>query len=262
MGHERVRLTYGEARGPALADRTKQLDDYVDMNNQPVVLYFKDLGMQIGWTTVFLFEYFGPILMTVILALFQKQIYGKQRDFTYNQKLGMAMVLLHYTKRELETIFVHRFSSETMPFTNIFKNSFHYWFSFGFCTMYFFLHPDYTPPAWASDEVFTASFVLFCIFEFLNFQCHLVQKNLRRPGTTERGIPHGWGFGLVSTANYFWESMCWLTFCVQAQTLGGYWFLLTSVAQMTDWALKKHRRYKKEFKNYPKGRKAIFPFIL
>jgi very-long-chain enoyl-CoA reductase len=31
---------------------------------------------------------------------------------------------------------------------------------------------------------------------------------------------------------------------------------------MTIWALGKHRNYKKEFKNYPKGRKAVFPFLI
>ena len=40
-------------------------------------------------------------------------------------------------------------------------------------------------------------------------------------------------------------------------------FLVVSVYQMTVWALKKHRNYKKEFgKEYPRNRKAIFPFIL
>lgn len=31
---------------------------------------------------------------------------------------------------------------------------------------------------------------------------------------------------------------------------------------MTMWALDKHRKYRKEFKDYPRNRKAIFPFIL
>jgi very-long-chain enoyl-CoA reductase len=31
---------------------------------------------------------------------------------------------------------------------------------------------------------------------------------------------------------------------------------------MLDWALKKHKQYKKEFPEYPKGRKAMFPFII
>ena len=39
-------------------------------------------------------------------------------------------------------------------------------------------------------------------------------------------------------------------------------FLAVSTYQMVVWAVKKHRNYKKEFgKEYPRGRKAMFPFI-
>lgn len=31
---------------------------------------------------------------------------------------------------------------------------------------------------------------------------------------------------------------------------------------MSDWALKKHKRYKKEFECYPRDRTAIYPFLL
>lgn len=124
------------------------------------------------------------------------------------------MVLMHYIKRELETAFVHRFSSETMPLMNVFKNSFHYFVLFGFATMFFYLRPEYEPPSWATDEVFYTCTGLFCLFEFLNLMTHLVLKNLRAPGTTERKIPYGWGFGLVSSANYLWETLAWITFCV------------------------------------------------
>ena len=42
-----------------------------------------------------------------------------------------------------------------------------------------------------------------------------------------------------------------------------YAFLLVAGYIETVWAIKKHNNYKKEFgKEYPKGRKAIFPFIL
>ena len=105
------------------------------------MLFFKDLGPQVSWTTVFLVEYFGPILITLLLVIFQKEIYGKESEYTLNQKLGIFMVLLHYVKREFETVLVHRFSNDTMPFMNIFKNSTHYWLFFGVFNMYFFLHP-------------------------------------------------------------------------------------------------------------------------
>ena len=39
-------------------------------------------------------------------------------------------------------------------------------------------------------------------------------------------------------------------------------FTLAGAYQMSVWALGKHRNYKKEFLSYPRGRKAIFPFIL
>ena len=68
IGTERVRLTIGDPRGVALADKKKTLNEYI--KDSDVVLVFKDLGPQISWTTVFLVEYFGPILITAILAAF------------------------------------------------------------------------------------------------------------------------------------------------------------------------------------------------
>jgi very-long-chain enoyl-CoA reductase len=260
IGTERIRLTVGDSRGPALADKRKPLSEYLKGPTATVV--FKDLGLQISWTTVFLVEYFGPILITGILALFQKQIYGREVRYTFNQKLGIAMVIGHYLKRELETIFVHRFSNDTMPILNIFKNCGHYWFIFGFINMYFFLHPDYTAPTWASDNCHIALAVLFGVFEFLNLMCHITLRNLRPPGSTVRGIPKGWGFGLVSCANYFWESLCWLTFAVSSQVIGAYIFFFVSTFQMLAWAFKKHSSYRKDFPDYPRGRKAMFPFVL
>ena len=39
-------------------------------------------------------------------------------------------------------------------------------------------------------------------------------------------------------------------------------FALVGGAQMLQWALGKHRNYKKEFKDYPRNRKAMIPFIM
>lgn len=138
------------------------------------------------------------------------------------------MVVGHYMKREYETLFVHRFSNDTMPFFNVFKNSTHYWILLGFGAMYFFLHPSYTPPAWASDNVHYALSAAFVFFEFMNFNCHCALRDLRKPNSSERGIPKGWGFDMVSCANYFWESLCWLTFAVSSQCAGAYLFYIVS----------------------------------
>lgn len=176
--------------------------------------------------------------------------------------MGVAMALIHYVKREFETLFVHRFSNDTMPWTNIIKNSTHYWVIFGFLAMYFFLHPAYTAPAWIeSESTFNMIFVAFLICEANNLHCHIILRNLRKPGTTERGIPQGNLFSMVSCANYFWESLVWLLFAVMSQVAGAYIFFLFSSGQMLQWALKKHRQYRKEFPNYPR-RKAMYPFLM
>ena len=125
----------------------------------------------------------------------------------------VACAYFHYFKRELESLFVHRFSKDTMPIRNIFINCTHYWILFG-GAMTLILRPGYTPPAWLpvwGSYVFAGFFVFFAC---MNGACHLVLRNLRKPGSTERGIPQGWGFGLVSCANYLYESLTWLMFAI------------------------------------------------
>lgn len=170
------------------------------------------------------------------------------------------MVLGHYIKREYETLFVHRFGNNTMPFYRVFVNSIHYWGIFGALVGYFFFHPRYTEPTW-SMPVKYGMIAAFTLFQLLNFKTHGILRDLRKPGTNERGIPKGWGFGFVSCANYFYESLVWLIFSLFSGTLTSYVFLLVSFGQMTQWALGKHRRYKKEFPDYPKNRTAIIPFL-
>lgn len=91
---------------------------------------------------------------------------------------------------------------------------------------------------------------------------HLVLRNLRRPGTKERKIPRGGLFELVSCPNYFCETMVWLSFTVLTLNPAAAVFLAASGGQMVSWALKKHRNYRKEFKDYPRKRKAMIPFLL
>jgi len=90
------------------------------------------------------------------------------------------LALLHFIKRELESVWVHIFSNGTMPFFNIFKNSFHYWIIFGLLNsvelFFFYRNPSYSDFA---VNIFAAVFV---VFEFLNLMCHITLRNLRTKG--------------------------------------------------------------------------------
>ena len=50
--------------------------------------------------------------------------------------------------------------------------------------------------------------------EISNFHSHMVLRGLRPKGTTQRGIPRGYGFDLVSCPNYLFDLLSWLAIAV------------------------------------------------
>jgi very-long-chain enoyl-CoA reductase len=86
-------------------------------------------------------------------------------------------------------------------------------------------------------------------------------SNLRTPGTKERKIPYGYGFGLVSCPNYLFEAMAWGSIVLLTQSWAAMAFFVFSTVQMYIWAVKKHKNYKIEFSQYPKTRRAMIPFL-
>ncbi|CCO36840.1 enoyl reductase [Rhizoctonia solani AG-1 IB] len=108
----------------ALTDKTTLQDAGLDASNS--TLYLKDLGTQVSYRTVFIVEYIGPLLIHPVVYHLPKLIYRKDVQHSQLQTVAYALVMLHFLKRELETIFVHRFSHATMPVGNLFRNSAHY----------------------------------------------------------------------------------------------------------------------------------------
>ncbi|KAG8827333.1 3-oxo-5a-steroid 4- dehydrogenase [Serendipita sp. 399] len=233
------------------------------------ILHLKDLGPQFSWTTVFLTEYAGPIFIHFLIynyfpwdVTFQK---SKMQTFAY------WMFMLHFIKRELETIFVHRFSHATMPAFNIVRNSAHYWLLAGVMSAVSIYGPWNShlrlagSGSWRDEDWFLwGCAAVWTACELMNLSAHLTLRSLRPEGSGKRGIPHSWLFDTlnVSCANYTTEIAGWLIVCVMTGDLWTMIYVLTGVITMTKWGLAKHARYRKEFDDYPKSRKALFPFIL
>ncbi|XP_011199671.2 very-long-chain enoyl-CoA reductase [Bactrocera dorsalis] len=252
-----------EPRGKAL----KETDTLEAVNvGKSSKIYIKDLGPQIGWKTVFLAEYAGPLFVYLIFYGRPSFIYGEAADtpISLTTHIAAGCYIVHYVKRILETIFVHRFSHATMPIRNLFKNCSYYW-GFTAYVSYHVNHPLFTSPC--AIQVW-GSLAAFAICEIGNFSVHIALRNLRPPGTKVRRIPVPDGnlftklFNLVSCPNYTYEIGSWVAFSLMTQCLPAMLFAFAGAYQMTVWALGKHRNYKKEFKDYPRGRRAIFPFVL
>ncbi|CAG7953619.1 unnamed protein product [Penicillium salamii] len=264
-GHSvhRLRITKGSDR--SVVPNSSATIDSTGLRNSSVI-HVKDLGPQIAWRTVFIIEYLGPLLIPALflfplrpLLYFNFDTIPAPSDI---QLLVCALLTLHFLKREFETIFVHRFSSATMPASNIVKNSAHYWVLAGFNIAYWVFRPDAAAATSTPNEgLVYLGLAIFVFGELANLNAHYVLRGLRRAGTTERGIPSGFGFSLVTCPNYFFEILAWLgIFLISQLSWSVLFFTFVGGAQMWSWAWKKEKRYRKEFGDkYKKKRAVIFP---
>lgn len=245
-----------ESKPVSIDDRTV-LSEIGVVDGSEVV--FKDLGPQVGYRTVFVVEYAGPIAFMALYASRPSFIYGSAvAPLGSTQALYIALFILHFVKRELETFFVHKFSRPTMPATNIVKNSLYYW-SFAAFIGYVLCHPDYTAPTHGLETVAAAAWGLF---ELGNLLVHLQLSGMRKTdGDTSRNVPKGPLFSLVSCPNYTFEVLGWAAFSLGCNVTVSWIFTAVGLAQMADWALKKHKGYVK-VDPANKKKKAIIPFLL
>ncbi|XP_037237646.1 trans-2,3-enoyl-CoA reductase-like isoform X3 [Falco biarmicus] len=199
-----------------------------------ITLYFTDLGQQVGWTTFFLTEYTGPLLIYLLFYIRLSTIYDQvesRKNFRHPVvHLACFCHCLHYIRHLLETLFVHKFSGGHTPLKNMIKGCAFYW-GFTSWIAYYINHPQYTPPC--SKACF--------------------------PSPTYN--PFTWLFLLVSCPNYTYEVGSWISFTVMTQTLPVGIFAFLMVIQMSLWAQKKHKLYLKRF--YPEVRRkaAMIPII-
>jgi 3-oxo-5-alpha-steroid 4-dehydrogenase 1 len=128
--------------------------------------------------------------------------------------------------------------------------------------------------------------LLFLAGMGINLEADAILRSLRRPGESGYRIPHGGAFNWVSGANFFGECLEWAGYAVaawrpsdapctlpllralsEAPVLGllcnpAVAFALFTLANVGPRALQHHANYLAMFKDYPRDRKALIPFLL
>eukprot|EP00826_Nyctotherus_ovalis_P042233 TRINITY_DN4320_c0_g5_i1.p1 TRINITY_DN4320_c0_g5~~TRINITY_DN4320_c0_g5_i1.p1 ORF type:complete len:230 (-),score=38.32 TRINITY_DN4320_c0_g5_i1:145-834(-) len=221
-------------------------------------------SLSISKTTIYRFSYSGAAV--VVNIVFFYIIFAKSHSMQWIQVLGYFLLNVHYLKRTLESFFVHRPSSVSLPAFTLIFGAAYYWVFGAAIVGYSIFSPKYSKPDYFHPAV---PFVLTCavlFFEYMNYCCHAVLRDLRPPGTTKKGIPRGYGFDLVSGANYFWELCSWISFACLFRTVAAILFCIAGFFAMLPSALSSHKNYETYFsgKNlrYPPGRKTMIPFII
>ncbi|KAK7461926.1 hypothetical protein VKT23_008357 [Stygiomarasmius scandens] len=85
-----------------------------------------DLGPQLPWKFAMLVEYTGPLVVHPFFYFLPQVFYGTPIRHSLMQNLVFTMIEIHFLKRILETLFVHRYSRSTISVLSTLKNSLYY----------------------------------------------------------------------------------------------------------------------------------------
>lgn len=114
---------------------------------------------------------------------------------------------------------------------------------------------------WLTSVHFIVGLLLFATGMLINWKSDTILINLRKPGETVYKIPKGFLFDYISSPNLFGEIIEWSGFALMAWNLPALTFMVWTFANLVPRAKNHHDWYKQKFEDYPKERKAVFPFI-
>ncbi len=120
---------------------------------------------------------------------------------------------------------------------------------------------DY-PTRWLVDPRFVAGVAIFFAGLATNVRADRRLLALRAPGEMGYKIPRGGLHELVSSPNYLGEIVEWLGWALATWSLPGLAFAIFAMANLGPRALHHHAWYRRTFPDYPRGRKALLPFLL
>lgn len=169
------------------------------------------------------------------------------------QWLVFGAVAVHFIKRVLESLFVHRYSGPIGIFTTLLIA--------GFYSLAAFLigYLNRTPLP-SVDGWFMLGCVLFVVGALGNFYHHKLLADLRRD-TLAYAIPHGGLFQWVACPHYLFEIIIWLGIFLLSRHFAALLVLAFIIAYLSARAVRTLRWYREKFTDFPKERKAILPFI-
>ena len=116
--------------------------------------------------------------------------------------------------------------------------------------------------SWLISWQFIAGLFLFILGYIVNKYSDGILRSLRKGNSTGYSIPEKGLFRWISAPNYLGEILEWCGLALLTWSIVGLAFLVFTLANLVPRAVKIHKWYLNYFKNYPKERKAIIPYLL
>ncbi|KAG9483980.1 hypothetical protein GDO78_009736 [Eleutherodactylus coqui] len=114
---------------------------------------------------------------------------------------------------------------------------------------------------WYMDIRFQLGVVMFFLGMAINVHSDHILRKLRKPTEVSYKIPQGGMFNFVSGANFLGEIVEWYGYAIATWSLPAFAFAFFTMCCIGPRAYHHHRFYLQTFKDYPKNRRALIPFI-
>ncbi|XP_046886074.1 3-oxo-5-alpha-steroid 4-dehydrogenase 2b [Hypomesus transpacificus] len=195
-----------------------------------------------------------PALLVPLLLL----LLTSSRPSGLGRHLLLGTFCLHYFQR----VFVYSLLTKGQPFPlDVMLTAALFCTVNGFLQAHYLLHCAQYEDGWASDCRFVTGLMIFIIGMAINIHSDYILRNLRKSGEVVYKIPKGGLFEYVSGANYFGEILEWFGYAMATWSFPTLSFALFSLCFIGPRAYHHHRFYHEHFKDYPRLRKALIPFI-
>lgn len=205
---------------------------------------------KLGW---FIMEFFVLVVLSYFILT------GSNVQSVVNLII-IGLFALHYINRSVIFPLRIKTNGKKMPVSIMFMALF-FNLNNGFLIGYYLGEFMVYPIEWLQSPQFIIGTLIFAVGMFINWQSDTILINLRKPGETGYKIPQKGLFRYVSCPNLFGETIEWAGFAILTWSLPGFAFFVWTFANLVPRALSHHKWYKEKFEEYPKERKAVFPFM-
>lgn len=217
------------------------------------------LGSKAGWV---LMEFPGLVVFPIVFFMGKNALQPVPLFF-------LCVWMIHYSNRALITPMLMRVQpgSQSSFALNVvlagwFTLALHGYFNAAYIAEY---GTHYTID-WFSDPRFIIGLAIYLFGFTLNIHSDSILRNLRSPNPSPNEprykIPYGGGFRFVSCPQYLGEILSFTGFAVMTWNLGAVFVLAMTVGNLVPRAIYTHKWFRKNFDDYPAGRKAVIPFLL
>lgn len=174
------------------------------------------------------------------------------------------MLVVHFLKRTLETLFLHKYSGGTDLATSI---SIGVYYTLVSIIINSFLVK--VPTSLYDSNLCSLGIACFLIGQIGNFYHHYILSTLRNKddlngkdnGLKAYKIPSGGLFDLVVMPHYFFELVSWFGIALCSQQINCYLVFFSMFSYLAGRSVATNEWYKQNIKDYPSNRKNLVPFL-